>query len=185
MDNFVSYNSINNSELFLGWTLHYEEVSNNVYQFKLTDNSGRQAGCKDHDFERGIETCVSYAFDIEKQLNRNWNKFLFDIFKFKLSKHKLTEEIYHENVFGSWTIQLENGRIILDGRDYLLTLQCLDKNQNWIDRENIRLSDLTYDKVKIFTNSLEEQTILDEEVHTATSNLPKASRTWWKKLIGS
>ena len=117
----------------------------------MTDRFGRQAGCTDDNFTRGIETCTSYAFDIEKQVNKNWNKFLFDIFKFLLSKHKLTKEEFLNNVFGSWTIQISSRRIILDGKDYILTLQYQDENQIWYDKESALLSDLSFDKIKQMT----------------------------------
>jgi hypothetical protein len=148
----------NYSEIIDGWILNFKEVSNNVYTFELTDKFGRKSGCTDHDFERGLETCVSYAFDIEKQINKNWNKFLLDIFKLKLSSQKLTEEVYHEKTFGSWTIQLNNFRIILDGKDYILALQSHDKNKIWTDKENIKLEELTFDKIRSITSLLENQT---------------------------
>ena len=65
----------NNKIILEGWKSHIEEVSNGVYKFEFIDEYGRNVGCTDHDFERGIETCISYAFDIEKQINVNWNKF--------------------------------------------------------------------------------------------------------------
>jgi hypothetical protein len=33
----------NNSKIIDGWTIHFEEVSNNVYKVELIDNFGRQA----------------------------------------------------------------------------------------------------------------------------------------------
>ena len=60
------------------WSLSFEEISNNVYKVELTGNLGRQVGVTDHDLDRGIETCLSFAFDIEKKLGNNLNKFIYD-----------------------------------------------------------------------------------------------------------
>jgi len=155
MDTFLIKNY---TELIDGWILHYKEVSNNVFTFELTDNFGRKAGCTDHEFERGIETCISYAFDIEKQLHKGWNKFLFDIFTLILSDQKLTEKVYYEKDFGSWTIQLNNSRVILDAKEYILILQYQDGHKDWREKENIKLLDLTYENIKRLTNFLENKT---------------------------
>ena len=118
----------NNSEIFTGWILQYKEASNGVYEFELRDKFGHLAGCTDHNFERGIETCASYAFDIEKRLwsNLNWNRFLFDICKFELSKYKLKVEIYHDEDFSSWMITFEKYRVILNGKHHVLIFQYQD-----------------------------------------------------------
>lgn len=165
----------NNSEIFTGWTLNFNEVSNNVYKFEMTDKYGRKAGCTDHDFERGIETCASYAFDIEKQTNKNWRKFLFDYFRFKLSPRKLTEEIYHEMAFGSWTIQLNKRRIILEGKDSIITSQYISRKQKWNDKESIKIIDLTFDKIQPLIDFLVNIEIADKKAHTTST---------WQKILG-
>ena len=169
----------NNSEIFAGWIFHYQEVSNGVYQFELRDKAGHLAGCTDHDFERGLETCASHAFDIEKWLTPtvNWNRFLFDLYKFKLSKYKLTEVILVEKDFGSWTIQFDKHRVILDGEDCVLISQHQDKKRNWIDRQHIKFINLTFEKIKMMTNLIIEESHISDDI-------TKVEQTWWQKLIG-
>ena len=138
----------NNSELVDKWTLQFDEVSNKVYKVKLTDNSGRQSGTTDHDLDRAIETCLSYAFDIEKQLNNPLNKFTFDTFKYFLGDQKILTEKYYDKDFGSWTIEKTKKRIILDGKDFLLSLQSKTEIDNWTDEITINFKDLTFEQLK-------------------------------------
>ena len=138
----------NNSELVDKWTLRFDEVSNNVYKVELTDNFGRKSGTTDHDLERAIETCLSYAFDIERQLNNPLNKFTYDTFKYFLADQKLSVEKYSDKDFGSWTIEKTKKRIILDGRDFLLSLQSQTEIDNWVNEITINLKDLTFEQVK-------------------------------------
>jgi hypothetical protein len=137
----------NNSKTIDGWTLHFEEVSNNVYKVELIDNFGRQASTTDHDLEKAIQTCLSYSFDIERQLNNSLNKFTFDTFKFLLADENLLTDNYSDKDFGSWIIQKYNKRIILDGKDLLLVLQSQEETDNWKDNIAIKLTDLTFKQI--------------------------------------
>ena len=134
----------NNSKFVDNWTLHFDEVSNNVYKVKLIDNFGRQTSTTDNDLEKAIETCLSYSFDIERQLNNSLNKFTFDTFKYFLADEKLLTDNYSDKDFGSWIIQKYNKRIILDGKDFLLILQSQAETDNWKDDIVIKLTDLTF-----------------------------------------
>ncbi len=137
----------NNSKIIDGWNFHFEEVSNNVYKVELTDNFGRQASTTDHDLEKAIETCLSYSFDIERQLNNSLNKFTYDTFKYFLADEKLIENNYSDKDFGSWIIQKNYKRIILDGKDYLLSLQSITETDNWKEDLAIKLTDLTFKQI--------------------------------------
>jgi hypothetical protein len=138
----------NNKELVNNWTLRFDEISNNVYKVQLTDNFGRQAGTTDHDLYRAIETCISYAFDIEKQLNNTLNKFTYDTFKYFFADQKLLADNYSDKDFGSWIIEKDGKRIILDGKDLLLSLQSQTELNNWTDDFTIKLTDLTFEQIQ-------------------------------------
>ena len=125
-----------------GWTLTFDEVSNNVYKVTLTDKYGRQAETTDTDLDKAIVTVQTYAFDIEKQISKNWNKFLYDTCIKKLGDKKIIEQQYHDEAFGSWYVLLTDNRILLDGRDYLFCIQVY-KN-DWADTTTIKLSELTF-----------------------------------------
>lgn len=134
----------NKTEILPGWTLFFDEVSNNVYKVTLTDEYGRQASTTDTDLEEAIKTAENYAFDIEKQISKNWNKFLFDTCVLKLGDTIITEKHYHNEVFGSWYLVLDNKRLVLDGKDFILNIQVF-KDDNWVNIEEIKMSDLTFD----------------------------------------
>lgn len=137
----------NNSELVDHWTLHFDEVSNNVYQVELTDKFGRKSVTTDHDLDKAIETCMSYAFDIEKQLGNSLNKFTYDTFKYFLSDQKLLVDNYSDKDFGSWIIENNKKRIVLDGKDFLLSIQNQIETDNWEDDFFIKLTDLTFKQI--------------------------------------
>jgi len=107
-----------------GWTLTFDEVSNNVYKVNLTDNFGRQGGTTDSDLDAAIATCESYAFDIERQFSKNWTRFLYDTCILKLQNKGIIEKQYHAETFGSWYILLKD-RILFDGRDFVFCIQDL------------------------------------------------------------
>ncbi len=137
----------NNSQLVGNWTLHFDEVSNNVYQVELMDKFGRKSGTTDHDLDRAIETCISYAFDIEKQLGNSLNKFTYDTFKYFLADQKILVDNYSDKDFGSWIIENNRKRIILDGKDFLLSLQSQLEKDVWEDDFSINITDLTFKQI--------------------------------------
>lgn len=143
--NLSKLSKLNNKEKILeGWNLNIDEVSNGVYKMEFIDDYGRIVSCTDHDFERGMETCVNYAFDIEKQITKNWNKFLFDVIKFKLKKNKLDEEVYQNEVFGSSLFKQNNRRIIIDGKDTVIEFQKKTILRIWKTKKQISLENLEY-----------------------------------------
>jgi hypothetical protein len=78
-----------NNYKFDKWTLQFEEISNNIYLVKLTDINGRQAQIRNNNLNNAIEECLSYSFEIEKQLNNPIDKFTFDIFEYYFNKDEI------------------------------------------------------------------------------------------------
>lgn len=140
----------NNPELFAGWTLYTNEVSNGVTFFEMTDLNGCQVSCTDGDYERGLNNCISFAFDVEKKISRNWNKFLFDLFKYELRSYKLLENNYSEIDFGSWIISTKKKRIILDGKESELMIQNKSLFKNWRGVKSLNLSNIVFEDIKEF-----------------------------------
>jgi hypothetical protein len=140
----------NNPELFAGWTLETSEVSNGVTFFEMTDLNCCKVSCTDEDYERGLNNCISFAFDIEKQITRNWNKFLFELFKYELRGFKLLENSYSDIDFGSWIISIKKKRIILDGKESELIIQKKSLFKNWSQVKSIKTANIVFENVKDF-----------------------------------
>ena len=121
----------------------FGEVSNNVYKVTLIDDFGRKAEATDTDLERAVSTVENFAFDIQKQISKGWNKFLYDSCILKLADKTIIEKEYNKEAFGSWHILLTDNRILLDGRDNVFNIQFY-KN-DWVDIKSIKLTDLTFD----------------------------------------
>lgn len=126
-----------------GWRLTLEEVSNNVYEITLMDESFRQAGTKDHDLERGIRQCGEYAFDIERQVTKNWNKFLFESALIQLESEEITDKRYDAMGSGSWLIEINDKRIVADGNNNVLTKQS-KVEADWVDNFSFEMKNLDY-----------------------------------------
>jgi len=146
-----------NSEIIDGWTLHFEEVSSNVYKVELVDNFGRLTSTTDNNLENAIETCLSYCFDIERQLDNSLNKLTYDILKYLLDNEKLNSDNYSDKDFGSWIIQKSNKRIILDGKDSLLMIQSQTETNKWKDDLDIKLTDLTFKQITELKDKLKNE----------------------------
>ena len=58
------------SEIPFGWTLTYDEVSNNVFEMRLGWERGPYVETKGHDFDTMLKWCIESAKDIEDQLRR-------------------------------------------------------------------------------------------------------------------
>lgn len=126
-----------------GWTINIEEVSNGVLKVTLTDEYGRTAEIIDSATDETIERGISYAFDIEKQISRNWNLFLYNLAVQKLSDYDIKNKEYNDKVFGSWSIERHNNRMVYDGRDAWLLFQTKTKD-DWIDIDTINKDELNY-----------------------------------------
>lgn len=138
-------NFYNKKFVLPGWKLTFEEVSNNVYEINLTDQFYRKAETKDSDLEGGIRKCAEFAFDIEKEINKNWNKFILEAALIELPKEEILDYRFDDNTFDSWFIELHNERIIGDGSENSLIRQI--KNENgWKDELNFNLKKLSYEE---------------------------------------
>ena len=133
----------NGQEILAGWTLSFDEVSNNIYKVKLTDKFGRETETTDSDLEKALTKVENYAFDIERQISKGWNEFLYNTCILKLQDKVIVEKHYTEKAYCSWYILLNENKIILDGRDFYFCLQVYKKH--WVDIETIKMSELTLD----------------------------------------
>jgi len=143
----------NGNQILPNWKLHFEEVSNSVYHVELTDDLGRQASTTDEDLEKAITTCEGYAFEIEKQISKNWGRFLFDYSLLKLTGRPISKQVYEDKVFGSWYIDCESKRLNYEGRDDVLSIEAIKPgNAGWLDLKPLK--ELTFEKYKEFISHL-------------------------------
>jgi hypothetical protein len=127
------------------WKLIFEEVSNNVYEITLIDKANRKAGTKGSDLEAGIRKCAEFAFDIEKQISKNWNRFLFEAALIEMPKEDIIESRYDDDAFGSWFIELQKERIIGDGKENLLIKESRTET-GWKNEVDFNLKKLSYEE---------------------------------------
>jgi len=130
-----------------GWDTKINEISNGVFKVMLTDKFGRTAEVVDGATEETIDKAIEYAFDIQKQITKNWNKFLYDLFLLRIEKNEIIKQEYNEQAFGSWFIEFRNKRIVYDGRDYWLLIQTRNIEQ-WLPETTIKNADLTFGIIK-------------------------------------
>jgi hypothetical protein len=128
-----------------GWTTKVVGVGNGIYMATLTDNSGRKSEYTDFDEGLAVTRALSGAFDIERQVSKNWNKFLYDFCLLTVNGQTITEQDYNHNAFGSWLVELNNKRIILDGKDFWLISQ-IKNGSEWVDKIIVKKNELTYSK---------------------------------------
>jgi hypothetical protein len=129
-----------------GWSTQIDEISNGVLKVVLTDQFGRKAEVTDNATNETIERAINDAFEIEKQISKNWNLFLYDLCLLNLPKEQISRKEYHHQDFGSWLVELESKRIVLDGKDFTLSLQLKD-DLNWEDQIVIEKDNLNYLKI--------------------------------------
>lgn len=82
-------------------------------------------------------------FELEKQISKNWNLFLYDLCLQKIDVKKIIKHEYNDEVFGSWFVELQDKRLIYDGKDFCLIIQ-IKKNKGWIDQKSIQKENMTY-----------------------------------------
>jgi len=62
---------------------------------------------------------------------------------------------YHDNAFGSWTIQTKEKRLLLDGKDGWLIYE-EKQNGDWVDKEVIKdFKRMTFEQFKSFIKKVE------------------------------
>ena len=166
-----------NKKSIPGWAINIDEISNGVFKVTLTDAYGRKAEIVDDATDETIERAIGDAFDIEKQISKKWNLFLFDICIQKLGDTDIKTKEYDDKAFGSWFIERQDKRLVYDGKDSWLMFQTKSKN-DWTDIDIIKKDELKYSNFVRQINRLTEN-------NTHNSTLPNAGRTWWQKLFGS
>ena len=140
----------NGNQILPNWTLHFDEVSNNVYKVVLTDAFGREASTTDQDLERAIKTCEGYAFDIERQISKNWSRFLFDYTMLKLQDIVTILSGDPENAYGSWGVRVKDKILTYEGRDDILIAK--DSNADAFDYKAVALKDISFDTFNEYIN---------------------------------
>lgn len=83
-----------------GWTIEIDEISNGVFKVTLKDSLGHKAEMIDDHTDLTIEKAKSYAFDIERQISKKWNLFLYNFCLLGLEGEDISENYYHDKVFG-------------------------------------------------------------------------------------
>jgi hypothetical protein len=136
-----------------GWKINIDETSNGVFKVTLTDAYGRKAEVHDAATVETIELAKSYAFDIEKQVSQNWNKFLYDLSIQEAENVKLINQDYNNQAFGSWFIEFENKRLVLDGKDFMLIMQS-KIGAIWEDNATLKIKELSYTKYLSFIKDI-------------------------------
>ncbi|MEJ7557058.1 MAG: hypothetical protein WKF66_02045 [Pedobacter sp.] len=132
-----------NEKSIPGWTININEISNGVFKVTLNDAFGRKAEVIDNATDETIERAVSDAFDIEKQVSKNWNLFLYDLSNQILDDTDIENREYKDKAFGSWFIEKQDKRLIYDGKDSELILQTRSEC-NWTNIDGIKRDDLKY-----------------------------------------
>jgi uncharacterized protein YdiU (UPF0061 family) len=130
-----------------GWTLKVDEFSPGVFRVTLTDKNGRKAEVIDNATDKTISLAKDYAFDIERQLKKTWNKFLYDFCLLNLEDCSITSTDYNSIDFGSWVVELNTKRLVYDGREFWLVHQ-IKENGGWTDNTLIKDEELKYSKFK-------------------------------------
>lgn len=143
-----------------GWTINVEEISNGVFKVTLKDAYGRIAEIIDYEIDKTIVRALGEAFDIEKQISKNWNLFLYDLANQKLSVIEVEQKEYNDKAFGSWFIKRQDKRMVYDGKDSWLIFQAKTED-GWTDIEVIEKCELNYSSFARQINRLTENATND------------------------
>jgi len=130
-----------------GWALHFDEISNNVFNVRLIDKHGRQASSTEAGFENALAKAEEYAYGLEMSINNYPNRFLFDYFLLKLG----TAVTYKGGsvAYGSWAIATEGKQLLLEGKDDLFVAKKWSaENQEWTVESIIEVPKLTFMEFK-------------------------------------
>lgn len=136
-----------------GWTTKIDEISNGVFKVTLVDNYGRKAEVIDNATDETIDRTLSDAFNIERQVSKNWNKFLYDFCLYRLAGDSITKSSYNDKDFGSWLIEVGDKRLLFLGKESWLVSQ-IKSDSEWFDNYIIKDNELTYKTVSLFLNHM-------------------------------
>jgi len=146
-----------NKKSIPGWTINIDEISNGVFKVTLTDCYGRKAEIIDNAIDETIDRAIGDAFDIEKHISLNWNLFLYDLAVQKLTNIDIKNKEYNDKVFGSWFIEIQDKRLVYDGKDSWLIFKTKTKG-DWTDLDRIKKDELKYSNFVRQINRLTENT---------------------------
>ena len=146
----------NGNQILPNWTLHFDEVSNNVYKVVLTDSFARQAATTDHDLERAVKTCEGYAFYIERQISKDWKRFLFDYAMLKLQDIVTFSNGDPKNAYGSWGVRVKDKILTYEGRDDVLIAR--DSIADAFDYKAVDLKDFSFDTFNEYIDFVKQET---------------------------
>lgn len=132
-----------NKKSIPGWTINIDEISKGVFKVTLTDDYGRKVEIIDNAIDETIERAIDDAFDIEKKISQNWNLFLYELAVQKLSDKDIKNKKYNEKAFGSWFIEIEDKRLVYDGKDSWLIFKT-KTICDWTDLDTIKKEELKY-----------------------------------------
>ncbi|HBH07441.1 MAG TPA: hypothetical protein DDX92_12660 [Flavobacteriales bacterium] len=145
------------NKIFPDWTLKIDEISNNVFQFNSTKIQGNQVEFTDSDYDTGIKRIFNETFDLEIQICKETNKLIFDTFSILLDNSLIKDKKYESETFGSWIIGLKNKRIILDGKESILSLEKKKGllSNDWVELKSINIRDgLKYEDIEMIINEI-------------------------------
>ncbi|WP_419803433.1 hypothetical protein [Mucilaginibacter sp.] len=126
-----------------GWTTEIEEISSGVFKVTLIDSFGHNAELIGKATDDTIKKAYAHAFEIEKHVSKNWNKFLYDFCISELHDSNITAQDYNDKVFGSWLVEVGNNRLVYMGKDRWLVGQ-LRKDNEWFDKTILNKDELTF-----------------------------------------
>lgn len=147
----------NFNKIFPAWTLKIEETSNNVYQFTSSNNEGNKVEFADSDYDSGVKRIFGETFDMEIQICKKANILLFDTFSILLDNSLIKDKRYDSEIFGSWIIRLKDKRIILDGKESILSIEKKKGllSKGWVDLKSIQIRDgLEYEDIEMIINEI-------------------------------
>lgn len=136
-----------------GWTAAVDENHSEALKVILTDKSGRKVEVIGAGRDETLEKALNAAFDIQKEVVTGWSRFLYDLCCSELADSAITRQIYYDNAFGSWIIEVRDSRILYDGRDFWIITQFREGN-DWIGKTILKKEELSYTTLMRAVNSI-------------------------------
>jgi lipoprotein NlpI len=136
-----------------GWKTKIDEIRNGVFKVTLTNAYGNVSEVIDSANEETVQRAISGAFDIEKQVSKNWNYFLYEFYLSRISEEKISKKEYDDSSFGSWLIENAEKRIIYNGKDSSLIFEIksskklferIFNKKEWVEKENIEFNNINF-----------------------------------------
>ncbi len=135
------------------WKTKIDEIRNGVFKVTLINAYGNISEVIDSANEETIQRAIYGAFDIEKQVSKNWNFFLYEFYLSRISEEKISRKEYNDSSFGSWLIENAEKRMIYNGKDSQLIFEVkssrklferIFNDKEWIEQENIEFKNINF-----------------------------------------